>query len=83
MLNNNGVLVYHNETGREMILLGNGVGFGKKPAQQIEQISGAKIYTLVTRKKEQSVLKVVNGINLDLSRQRAGLLKKPRKCFRR
>lgn len=62
VLNNNGVLVYHNETGREMILLGNGVGFGKKPTQQIENIPGAKVYTLVTRKKQQSVLKVVNGI---------------------
>ncbi len=38
VLNNNGILVYHNETGRELILLGNGVGFGKRPTQQIEQI---------------------------------------------
>ena len=28
VLNNNGILVYHVETGKEMILLGNGVGFG-------------------------------------------------------
>ena len=35
VLNNNGILVYDNDTGREMILLGNGVGFGKRPAQQI------------------------------------------------
>ena len=31
VLNNNGSLVYHNETGRELILMGNGIGFGKKP----------------------------------------------------
>ena len=27
VLNNNGILVYDDHTGREMILLGNGVGF--------------------------------------------------------
>lgn len=62
VLNNNGILVYHNETGRELILMGNGVGFGKKPTQQIEDMPGAKVYSLVTRQKQQSVLKVVNGI---------------------
>lgn len=62
VLNNNGLLVYHNETGRELIFLGNGVGFGKKPTQQVVGIPGAKVYSLVTRRKEQSVLKVVNGI---------------------
>ena len=62
VLNNNGLLVYHNETGRELIFLGSGVGFGKKPTQQVTEIPGAKVYSLVTRRKEQSVLKVVNGI---------------------
>lgn len=62
VLNNNGVLVYDNRTGREQILLGNGVGFGKKPTQQLEEIQGAKVYSLVTKKKQQSVLKVINGI---------------------
>ena len=57
VLNNNGILVYHNETGRELILMGNGVGFGKKPTQQIEDMPGAKVYSLVTRQKQQSVLK--------------------------
>lgn len=81
VLNNNGVLVYHNETGREMILLGNGVGFGKKPAQQIEQISGAKIYTLVTRKKEQSVLKVVNGIKPGFIEAAGRIIEEAEKVF--
>ena len=63
VLNNNGILVYHNETGRELILMGNGIGFGKKPTQQIESVPGAKVYSLVTRRKQQSVLKVVNGIH--------------------
>mgnify|MGYP005803594785 FL=1 len=62
VLNNNGILVYDDHTGREMILLGNGVGFGKRPAQQIGSLPGAKVYTLVNRQKEHSVLQVVNGI---------------------
>ena len=62
VLNNNGILVYHNETGQELILLGNGVGFGKKPTEQIEKIPGVKVYSLVARRKRDSVLKVVNGI---------------------
>lgn len=62
VLNNNGILVYHVETGKEMILLGNGVGFGKKPTEHIEKLPGAKVYSLVTRRKQESVLKTVNGI---------------------
>ena len=62
VLNNNGILVYHVETGKEMILLGNGVGFGKKPTEQIEKLPGAKVYSLVTRRKQESVLKTVNAI---------------------
>lgn len=42
VLNNNGILVYHVETGKEMILLGNGVGFGKKPTEQIEKLPGSQ-----------------------------------------
>lgn len=50
VLNNNGILVYHVETGKEMILLGNGVGFGKKPTEQIEKLPGAKVYSCYKKK---------------------------------
>lgn len=83
VLNNNGILVYHVETGKEMILLGNGVGFGKKPTEQIEKLPGAKVYSLVTRRKQESVLKTVNGIRRSLLRQQERSLKKQRTCFRR
>lgn len=62
VLNNNGILAYHNETKKERIFLGNGIGFGKKTGEQFENIKNAKIYSLVTRKKQQSALKVVNTI---------------------
>lgn len=43
--------------------MGNGIGFGKRPTQQIEPIKGAKVYSLVTRRKQQSALKAVNSIS--------------------
>lgn len=61
-LNNNSILVLSNETKREYILMGSGIGFGKLPGQQMESIKGAKVYSLVTRKKKQSALKAVNSI---------------------
>ena len=36
VLNNNAILAYHNEN--ERILLGKGIGFGKKPGEQFEKI---------------------------------------------
>lgn len=63
VLNNNSILVLHEQRKKEYILLGNGIGFGKKTFQKVENISNAKIYSLVTRQKEQSVIKTINSIN--------------------
>ena len=63
VLNNNSILAYQMETGKEQILLGKGIGFGKKPTEKIGEIPGAKVYALVTREKKQSVLQAVNGIS--------------------
>lgn len=81
VLNNNGILVYHNETGRELILMGNGVGFGKKPTQQIEDMPGAKVYSLVTRQKQQSILKVVNGIQPGFIEAAGRIIEEAEKVF--
>ena len=81
VLNNNGILVYHNETGRELILMGNGVGFGKKPTQQIEDMPGAKVYSLITRQKQQSVLKVVNGIQPGFIEAAGRIIEEAEKVF--
>ena len=62
VLNNNGLLVYDEQKRKELIFLGSGVGFGKKPTEKVDEIRGARVYSLVTRQKDQSVLKVVNGI---------------------
>ena len=81
VLNNNGILVYHNETGKEQILMGNGIGFGKKPMQQIESMSGAKVYSLVTRRKQQSALKAVNGIQPGFIEAAGRIIEEAEKVF--
>ena len=81
VLNNNGILVYDNQTGRELILLGNGVGFGKRPAQQIEHLPVAKVYSLVTREKRQSVLQVVNGIRPEFIEAAGKIIDEAEKMF--
>lgn len=62
VLNNNSVLVFNEERKKEYILLGSGIGFGRRTSEQFESAGNAKIYSLVTRRKQQSVLKTVNGI---------------------
>lgn len=62
VLNNNGILVLDGEQKKEMILLGSGIGFGKRPGEQFASASGARIYTLVTR-RDQTAIKMVNGID--------------------
>lgn len=81
VLNNNGILVYDNDTGRELILLGNGVGFGKRPTQQIGSLPGAKIYTLVNRQKQHSVLQVVNGIRPEFIEAAGRIITEAEKMF--
>lgn len=60
VLNNNAILAYHNEN--ERILLGKGIGFGKKPGEQFEKIEGAKVYALEAGEKQNSVVNAVNII---------------------
>ena len=81
VLNNNGILVYHVKTGRELILLGNGVGFGRKPSEQISQLPGAKVYSLINRRKQDSVLKVVNGIRPEFIEAAGKIIEEAEKEF--
>ena len=62
VLNNNSILVLDEDKKREYILMGSGIGFGRRMGEHLKSYEGAKIYSLVTRRKQQSVLKAVNGI---------------------
>lgn len=61
VLNNNGILVLDGDSRREMILLGNGVGFGHRTGERLEQVGEARCYELVTKKS--SALQQVNSID--------------------
>ncbi len=61
VLNNNGVLALDAEKKQEVILLGNGVGFGKRAGQRFEGTADARRYELV--KKETSALQAVNSLD--------------------
>ena len=43
VLNNNGLLVYDEQKRKELIFLGTGVGFGKRPTEKVSEIRGAKV----------------------------------------
>ena len=60
VLNNNGILVLDGESQREVILLGNGIGFGHRTGERIESTGQAKRYELVTGRT--SALQQVNSI---------------------
>lgn len=61
VLNNNGVLVLDDVSGREMIFLGSGIGFGHRTGERIAQTGKAKRYELVSGKT--SALQRVNELN--------------------
>lgn len=62
-LNNNGILAYDLDLRREVIFLGGGIGFGKRPGEQFAEMPGAKLYALMNRRREMPLIKVINGIN--------------------
>lgn len=60
-LNNNSILAL-DENGGETIILGNGIGFGKKPNDRIDVPDGAKIYSIVNKKGGKPAINTVNSI---------------------
>lgn len=78
-LNNNGLLALTSE-GREVILLGKGIGFGRKNGERIETLPGAKVYTLVPNGK-RNALQAVNSINPQAVELAARILEEAKLSF--
>ena len=78
-LNNNGLLAL-TEEGREVILLGKGIGFGKKSGERLGLLPQAKVYHLITD-GESSALQRVNGIDAHAVEFAARVLDEARKSF--
>lgn len=64
VLNNNGVLVYDMKRDEEAILLGNGIGFGKRVNERFERDENTKRYTIVDREeKKRTGRQVLSGMD--------------------
>lgn len=61
VLNNNAFLARNGET--EMILLGKGIGFGKKTGESFQEIKGAREYTLTAKKASRSGVNAIKEID--------------------
>ena len=63
VLNNNALIARVREDGSERILLGKGIGFGRKTGEEFEEIEGASVYTPVVRETQSSAMSAVNAID--------------------
>lgn len=52
ILNNNGVIAINTEDNQEYVLLGKGIGFGKKVSQRFEVTEDTATYRLTNRQTE-------------------------------
>ena len=62
-LNNNTVIAIGDRDHREYLLIGKGVGFGKKVSQRIEAPEECAIYSLYEHTERGSAMELVKGID--------------------
>lgn len=65
-LNHNGVLAIDMDTNKEHILLGKGVGFGKKVNERIEAPEGAHVYLLQQDTERGSAKELINDLEPEI-----------------
>lgn len=63
ILNNNALLATEKESGSERILLGKGIGFGKKAGDEVKVGEDIQVYTPVVREERKSAMHMVNTID--------------------
>lgn len=63
ILNNNALLAKEKDSGNERILLGKGIGFGKKAGDKIDPREEIQVYTPVAREERSSAMSMVNTID--------------------
>lgn len=62
-LNNNGVLALDQDGKREVIFLGNGVGFGKRTGERVKDFPNAKRYELAEGRRKTPALTAINSMD--------------------
>ena len=63
ILNNNALLAEEKSDGSERILLGKGIGFGKRAGDEVAIDEGVQVYTPVVREEQHSTIHAVNAID--------------------
>lgn len=65
VLNNNGVIAIDMDENKEYVILGKGVGFGKKVSQRFDKPEGCTTYRLEQETERGSAKELVKGIEPD------------------
>ena len=81
VLNNNGVIAINMEDNQEYVLLGKGVGFGKKVSQRFEQPQDCTLYKLAQETERGSAKELVKGMEPEYLEIADEILKEAQKIF--
>lgn len=82
-LNHNGVLAINMDTQKEYILLGKGIGFGKKVNERMEAPENAQIYLLQQETDRGSSKEIINNINPEILEITSTIIMEAEKKFQK
>lgn len=81
VLNNNGVIAIDMDENKEYVILGKGVGFGKKVSQRFDKPEGCTTYRLEQETKRGSAKELVKGIEPEYLEIADAILTESQKVF--
>lgn len=81
VLNNNGVIVIDMDENKEYVILGKGVGFGKKVSQRFDKPEGCTTYRLEQETERGSAKELVKGIEPEYLEIADAILTESQKVF--
>jgi transcriptional antiterminator len=82
-LNHNGVLAINMDNHKEYILLGKGIGFGKKVNERIEEPENAHIYLLQQETERGSTKELINNIEPEILEIANSIIMEAEKKFKK
>lgn len=71
---NNNVLCAVDEKGHEVIVMGKGLGFGKKPGQYVDESAIQKIYRMESKSEQKKLKELVESIPIEHIQLTQGLI---------
>lgn len=82
-LNNNGVLAINMDTNKEYILLGKGIGFGKKVNERMEAPDNSSIYLLQQQTERGPLKDLINDIESEFLEIASSIILEAEKKFKK